>query len=386
MFSATPDDVRAEICSMKGADRAATGADGREWRDVKTGRGGIRDIEFVTQYLQLVHGRNLPSVRSTNTLDALVRLADHNILQADEYRLLSGGYVVLRTIEHALERMHNKQDHSLPADSRELDYLARRLDFPGGTEFSRFYDQHCRSIRRIFERRLLQAEVMDEATPPTPAIGVAAHLGDAATSYAERFSPEIVARHLVLREARGPGGAAGPGERRGKEWRPGGTHRDPRDRFKKDKKPGARGPDERRGPPRDTERPRDDARRPWQPRPDPRAVRAPREGEKTDSAVAAKASWRRRRPSVETQASGRARRQALEAQACQWLDGTSVATETCHGLGETGRRAPGLRVARRTGRGSPSRGWTNRPTVEAQAARRPDRPAVEAQAARGPNR
>jgi len=200
IFSATPDDVRAEICSMKARIEQQLEKSGREWRDVKTGRGGIRDIEFVTQYLQLVHGRNLPSVRSTNTLDALVRLADHNLLHADEYRLLSGGYVVLRTIEHALQRMHNKQDHSLPADARELDYLARRLDFPGGTEFRRFYDQHCRSIRRIFERRCLQAEVMDEPTPPTPAVGVAAHLGDAATSYSERFSPEIVARHLALLE------------------------------------------------------------------------------------------------------------------------------------------------------------------------------------------
>lgn len=200
IYAADPDDVRAEISSMKARIEQQLERTGREWRDVKTGRGGIRDIEFVTQYLQLVHGRSLPSVRSTNTLDALVRLADHNILQADEYRLLSGGYVVLRTIEHALQRMHNRQDHVLPADSRELDYLARRLDFPGGPEFTRFYDQHCRAIRRIFERRCLQTESPVESAPLTPVAGVAAHLGDAATSYAERFGPETVARHLALLE------------------------------------------------------------------------------------------------------------------------------------------------------------------------------------------
>jgi glutamate-ammonia-ligase adenylyltransferase len=96
--------------------------------------------------------------------------------------------------------MHNKQDHALPADARELDYLSRRLDFPGGAEFTRFYDQHCRAIRRIFERRCLESGRVDEVAPPTPAAGVAAHLGDAATSYAERFGPEIVARHLALLE------------------------------------------------------------------------------------------------------------------------------------------------------------------------------------------
>jgi len=200
VFSVAPEAARAEIRDMKRRIEQQLERTGHEWGDVKTGRGGIRDIEFVTQYLQLVHGRGLPSVRSTNTLDALVRLADHNILQADEYRLLSGGYVVLRTIEHALQRMHNKQAHALPDDPRELDYLARRLDFPGGAEFTKFYDQHCRAIRRIFERHCLPTGAATDTAPRTPSASVEVHLGDAATSYSERFAPDTVARHVALLE------------------------------------------------------------------------------------------------------------------------------------------------------------------------------------------
>ncbi|MGO4611457.1 hypothetical protein AB4142_34490, partial [Variovorax sp. 2RAF20] len=85
--------------------------------------GSIRDIEFVTQCLQLIHGGENRHVRSINTLDALVRLADLGYLPADEYRQLTSGYVFLRTIEHALQLMHHKQTHSLPEDKRELAYL-----------------------------------------------------------------------------------------------------------------------------------------------------------------------------------------------------------------------------------------------------------------------
>jgi glutamate-ammonia-ligase adenylyltransferase len=198
VFSVAPEAARAEIRDMKQRMEQQLEKSGREWGEVKSGRGSIRDVEFVTQYLQLLHGRDMPGVRCTNTLEGLVRLADLNILHADEYRQLSGGYVVLRTIEHALQRMHNRQAHSLPDDQRELGYLARRLDFPGAAEFVQFYEQHCRAIRRIFERRILRADSAADPIRQTPTAAVAAHLGDAADSYSERFTPGEVARHLSL--------------------------------------------------------------------------------------------------------------------------------------------------------------------------------------------
>lgn len=198
VFSVSPDDARANVLEMKQRIERELSRTGRDWGEVKGGEGSIRDVEFVTQYLQLAHGRDVPAVRSPNTLDGLVRLADHGFVPADEFRQLSGGYVFLRTIEHALQLMHNKQAHSLPDNPRELAYLARRLDFPGAAEFVRHYERHCRAIRRVFERHILQTP--DDAgdrvgeSPRT----VAVHLGAAAATYAELFSADEVQRHLVL--------------------------------------------------------------------------------------------------------------------------------------------------------------------------------------------
>jgi len=68
----------------------------------QTGPGSIRDIEFVTQYLQLAQGGQHPEVRSGTTLEALTRLANSGFLSGDEYRALVDGYIFLRTVEHHL--------------------------------------------------------------------------------------------------------------------------------------------------------------------------------------------------------------------------------------------------------------------------------------------
>ncbi|MGE0377811.1 MAG: glutamine synthetase adenylyltransferase, partial [Planctomycetaceae bacterium] len=198
VFDVTPDDVRANVIDMKGRVESHLEKTGRKWGEVKSGQGSIRDVEFVTQCLQLVHGREYPAVRSINTLDGLVRLADLDLIQADEYRRLSGGYVFLRTIEHALQLMHNKQMHSLPQQRRELDYLARRLDFPGPDEFVVHYEQHCREIRAVYEKYVLRGEDARHPPEPTPERSVQAHLGAAAASYQEQFPREQMERHLAL--------------------------------------------------------------------------------------------------------------------------------------------------------------------------------------------
>ena len=198
VFDITEDEARANVLEMKRKIEEHLKQSGREWGEVKAGQGSIRDVEFVTQFLQLAHGRTVPEVRSPNTLDGLVRLADLGILEGDEYRRLSSGYICLRTIEHALQIMHNKQVHSLPDNVRDLAYLARRLDFPGPLEFRRHYDQHCRAIRAIFEKYILLSPEDRAAsvnrTPPS----VATHLGEAAASYEELFDAQQTERHLWL--------------------------------------------------------------------------------------------------------------------------------------------------------------------------------------------
>ncbi len=198
VFDVAADDVRANVIDMKGRIEAQLEKTGRKWGEVKAGQGSIRDVEFVTQCLQLVYGGEYPAVRSINTLDGLVRLADLDLIQADEYRRLSSGYVFLRTIEHALQLMHNKQMHTLPQERRELDYLARRLDFPGPDEFVAHYDQHCREIRAVYEKYVLRGEDARHEPEPTPERSVQTHLGAAAASYQEQFPAEQLERHLTM--------------------------------------------------------------------------------------------------------------------------------------------------------------------------------------------
>ena len=198
IYDVDPEDVRRNVLEMKQQIEENLRKHRNGWGQVKAGAGSIRDVEFVTQYLQLAHGKRNKAVRSINTLDGLVRLADLDILHADEYRHLSGGYVFLRTIEHSLQLMHNKQQHALPESRRELDYLARRLDFPGATEFVSHYERHCRSIRRIFEKYIIAPPGEEEDPLVFKPRTVAVHLGDAASTYEELFSREQAERHLAL--------------------------------------------------------------------------------------------------------------------------------------------------------------------------------------------
>lgn len=158
-----PEEVRASVRSAKSQIEAQLERRGRTFGEVKSGSGSIRDIEFVVQSLQLIHGQRVPHIRAANTLDALVRLADFDLIHADEYRCLTDGYLFLRTIEHSLQLLHNRQEHSLPSDPHELTALARRLDFRDGDHLLVHYGQHCRAIRAIYEKYVSSTDTAREA-------------------------------------------------------------------------------------------------------------------------------------------------------------------------------------------------------------------------------
>ncbi len=101
--------------------------DGDDETNVKTGRGGIRDIEFVTQFLQLLHGGTLKEVRTGNTLEGLNRLYQARCLSFQEYTLLDQGYRWLRRLEHRLQIMFDLQTHTLPQEPAELRKIAMRM-------------------------------------------------------------------------------------------------------------------------------------------------------------------------------------------------------------------------------------------------------------------
>src|SRR5580692_2266605 len=134
--------------------------------EVKTGRGGIRDIEFTLQFLQLLNGGDLPAVRQRNTLLALQALERAGCLTDQEYRVLDDSYRFLRKTEHRLQLLFDLQTHQLPGGTEELRKLARRMGYAadaaknGGLEpaaaFLRDYQEKTEPTRRILNHLLHQ--------------------------------------------------------------------------------------------------------------------------------------------------------------------------------------------------------------------------------------
>ncbi|HYV36595.1 MAG TPA: bifunctional [glutamate--ammonia ligase]-adenylyl-L-tyrosine phosphorylase/[glutamate--ammonia-ligase] adenylyltransferase, partial [Gemmataceae bacterium] len=103
--------------------------DGTSGTEVKTGIGGIRDVEFAIQFLQLLNGGDLPEVRQKNTLRAMQALAQVGCLTEQEYGILQDTYRFLRRVEHRLQLMCDLQTHRLPDSHEELRKLAQRMGF-----------------------------------------------------------------------------------------------------------------------------------------------------------------------------------------------------------------------------------------------------------------
>lgn len=118
-----------EIKALKRRIEMQTTKQGLEQTEVKTGRGGIRDIEFTIQFLQLLNGGDLPMVRERNTLKALVSLEKAGCLTDQESRVLDDAYRFLRKVEHRLQVLFDLQTHKLPANEDELGKLAQRMGY-----------------------------------------------------------------------------------------------------------------------------------------------------------------------------------------------------------------------------------------------------------------
>ena len=105
--------------------------------NIKLQAGGIRDIEFTVQALQLLNGGRNENVRSCNTLQSIGLLTDHHLLSVEEGSVLREAYIFFRTLEHRLQAVLNTQTHSIPADLHEQTALAKRMGFPSPDELER---------------------------------------------------------------------------------------------------------------------------------------------------------------------------------------------------------------------------------------------------------
>ncbi|MFN0158489.1 MAG: DUF294 nucleotidyltransferase-like domain-containing protein [Bacteroidota bacterium] len=122
--------------------------------NVKLRAGGIRDIEFIVQALQLINGGKLKSIRGNNTLDAIRSLSAERLLNEKEAVTLTEAYIFLRTIEHRLQMTMNTQTHKLPDDQHALSSLAKRIGLESSTKLVENYARHLKDVKKIFDQVL----------------------------------------------------------------------------------------------------------------------------------------------------------------------------------------------------------------------------------------
>lgn len=147
-----------ELREMKRRSEGLVEQRGLADREVKRGRGGIRDVEFAAQLLQLVHGGADPDIRSKNTLDALERLAARGYIDAEDAETLGTAYRFFRNVEHRLQLVEEEQTHTIPTDRPQRERLAHTMGFADTQRSSALdtFDSELRiqqaTVRGVHER------------------------------------------------------------------------------------------------------------------------------------------------------------------------------------------------------------------------------------------
>jgi glutamate-ammonia-ligase adenylyltransferase len=183
-------------------EREVVGADELE-RNVKLGRGGIREIEFIVQSLQVLHAGHSPFLQISQTLPCLEKLLQYHLLADDETRQLAAAYRFLRDVEHRLQMENNLQTHTLPADRRAQLRLARLMDFKSLEQFESALQTHTGNVRRIYDKLLKSESPGAQAILPPEFAGAESEWEKLLAAHSFR-EPEAAFR-LLKEFAEGPG-------------------------------------------------------------------------------------------------------------------------------------------------------------------------------------
>ena len=152
-------ELHAQI--QREAEKRSSGRQG-SLRDIKLGRGGIREIEFLAQMFQLMRGGTDPRFRVRASLEVLELIKRCGILPADEIEALQAAYVFLRRLEHRIQVWDDQQTHYLPDDQEARMRLAQAMMGKGGNAhvFISELDRHQNNVAQLFEKAFL----LDDAT------------------------------------------------------------------------------------------------------------------------------------------------------------------------------------------------------------------------------
>lgn len=153
--SKLPDAAIIEIRRIKArveTERLPQGAD--PLRHLKLGRGSLSDVEWLVQLIQLRHGHEYPSIRTPKTLEALDACVEANLLEDHDARVLKEAWLLASRIRSAMVLWDNRKSDVLPTDRRQLEGIARILEYPRGsaTTLESDYLARTRRARMVFER------------------------------------------------------------------------------------------------------------------------------------------------------------------------------------------------------------------------------------------
>jgi glutamate-ammonia-ligase adenylyltransferase len=149
------DALAAEIRRMRERMESELAQESTRGANPKTGRGGLVDVEFAAQFLQLAHGHDRPDLRTTSTPDALKRLRAAGLLKEADFEALARGYEFLRRVELRLRIVHDYGVDHLPRGGPVLAQLSRRLGYFGADPGARFLAEYARvtaAVRQVFDR------------------------------------------------------------------------------------------------------------------------------------------------------------------------------------------------------------------------------------------
>jgi glutamate-ammonia-ligase adenylyltransferase len=141
--------------------------------NIKLGRGGIREIEFVAQCFQLVFGGQDSWLQERHSLRALHRISERGYLTYEEYSNLAKAYIFFRELEHRIQMAHGRQTHELPTDVDELAALARKMGLRGhdsemlATVLMQQYREHTTKVRKVYDK-LFYGDFFDAGADASP--------------------------------------------------------------------------------------------------------------------------------------------------------------------------------------------------------------------------
>jgi [glutamine synthetase] adenylyltransferase / [glutamine synthetase]-adenylyl-L-tyrosine phosphorylase len=156
--------VLAEIGAMKDRIENEVVRPEEMERNVKLGRGGIREVEFIAQALQLLHAGRQPFLQSSQTVATLQKLVQYDLLSHQAARELTDAYSFLRDVEHRLQMENNQQTHTIPAERDAQRRLARLMRFDDEKAFETARRAHALTVGNAF-KSVLKREVPSGATP-----------------------------------------------------------------------------------------------------------------------------------------------------------------------------------------------------------------------------